>query len=318
MEHSPLASLLFSASSDIVKGDLFANSTAGQLVPTAGVDPGRGEWSHAAFVPHPLPPESPELSGATYRAVADARASLAALDSTARSLPNPRLFRQTTLRVEAQSTAALEGTYEPLMKVLAADDNAEKDPLLREVLNYLVVAEAAFEWSQERRALTVSMLGQLQERLMEGTRHVTPETGHVRDVQVVIGRRPDADLTELPIKAAPFVPSPPGPDLVARLGDLLDWMSPAHSSTTSPPAAMTWTTARKPSGTLGSPLIAADASRSPAGSHVAATSGKSGSLSRFHQKTRHTTSTPKNNSLWPARFSTNLTAPASKTVPPPA
>ena len=205
--------------------DLFANSPAGQLVPIAGVDPGRGEWTHAAFFPHPLPPVSPELSGATYRAVADARASLAALDSTARSLPNPRLFRQTTLRVEAQSTAALEGTYEPLMKVLAADDDAEKDPSLREVLNYLVVAEAAFGWSQERRALTVSMLGQLQERLMEGTRHRTPQTGHVRDVQVVIGRRQDADLTELPIMAAQFVPAPPGPDLAARLGDLLTWMS---------------------------------------------------------------------------------------------
>lgn len=197
---------------------MFANSSARQLVPITGVDPVRGERTHAAFVPYPLPEESPELSGATYRAVADARASLAALDSTARSLPNPRLFRQTTLRVEAQSTAALEGTYEPLMKVLAADDDAEKDPSLREVLNYLVVAEAAFGWSQERRALTVSMLGQLQERLMEGTRH-----------QVVIGRRQDADLKELPVKAAQFVPAPPGPDLAARLSDLLIWMSSDHS-----------------------------------------------------------------------------------------
>ncbi|WP_282004843.1 Fic family protein [Propioniciclava sinopodophylli] len=211
-----------------MRRDLFANSAVGQLVPIAGVDPVRGEWTHAAFVPDPLPGESPELSGATYRAVADARASLAALDSTARSLPNPRLFRQATLRVEAQSTAALEGTYEPLMKVLAADDDAEKDPSLREVLNYLVVAEAAFGWSQERRALTVSMLGQLQERLMEGTRHRSSQTGRVRDVQVVIGRRQDADLNELPIKAAQFVPAPPGPDLTARLSDLLIWMSGDH------------------------------------------------------------------------------------------
>ena len=149
------------------------------------------------------------------------------ISSLLRSLPNPRLFRQATLRVEAQSTAALEGTCEPLMKVLAADDD-EKDPSLREVLNYLVVAEAAFGWSQERRALTVSMLGQLQERLMDGTRHVTPQTGHVRGVQVVIGRRQDADLTELPIKAAQFVPAPPGPDLAARLSDLLTWMSTDH------------------------------------------------------------------------------------------
>ena len=154
-----------------MKLELFANSPVGQLVPIVGVDPMRGEWTHAAFVPDPLPDRSPELSGATYRAVADARAALAALDSTARALPNPRLFRQATLRVEAQSTAALEGTYEPLARVLAADDEV-KDPSLREVLNYLVVAEAAFAWSQERRPLTVSMLSQLQQRLMKGTRHL--------------------------------------------------------------------------------------------------------------------------------------------------
>ena len=208
--------------------ELFANSPVGRLVPIAGVDPVRGEWKHAAFVPDPLPNLSPELSGATYRAVADARAALAALDSTARSLPNPRLFRQATLRVEAQSTAALEGTYEPLARILAADEDIIKDPSLREVLNYLVVAETAFSWSKEQRPLSSSMLSQLQQRLMEGTRHVGRQTGHVRDIQVVIGRREDAALTELPIKASQFVPAPPGPDLEARLGDLLGWMSAAH------------------------------------------------------------------------------------------
>lgn len=84
----------------------------------------RGEWMHAAFIPHPLSAESPELAGTTYRAVANARAALAALDSTARALLNPTLFRQTTLHVEAQSTAALEGTYEPLARVLGAEDRS--------------------------------------------------------------------------------------------------------------------------------------------------------------------------------------------------
>lgn len=175
-----------------------------------------------------MPSRSPDLSGATYRVVADARAALAALDSTARALPNPTLFRQTTLRVEAQSTAALEGTYEPLARVLAADDDLIKDPSLREVLNYLVVAEAAFSWSQERRPLSVSMLSQLQQRLMDGTRYAGAQSGHVRDIQVVIGRRDDATVGELAIKAAQFVPAPPGPDLEARVRDLMAWMSEDH------------------------------------------------------------------------------------------
>jgi Fic family protein len=220
-----------------VKLELFTNSPVGQLIPIAGVDPVRGEWTHAAFLPHPLPDQSPELSGATYRAVANARAALAALDSTARSLPNPGLFRQTTLRVEAQSTAALEGTYEPLTRVLAGAEDATKDPSLREVLNYLAVAEAAFAWSQERRPLTVPMLSQLQERLMEGTRHAGPQTGHLRDIQVVIGRRDDASPGELPIKAAQFVPTPPGPDLDARVRDLLAWRSTDHHDAVDPVVA---------------------------------------------------------------------------------
>ncbi len=220
-----------------MKLELFTNSPVGQLVPIAGVDPVRGEWRHAAFVPDPLPARSPELSGASYRAVANARAALAALDSTARGLPNPRLFRQTTLRVEAQSTAALEGTYEPLARVLAADEDVVKDPSLREVVNYLIVAETAFAWSQERRPLSVSMVNQLQQRLMEGTSHHGAQSGHLRDIQVVIGRREDADPQELPIKAAQFVPAPPGADLEARLRDLLSWMSSDHADEFDPVVA---------------------------------------------------------------------------------
>lgn len=220
-----------------MKLELFANSPVGKLVPIAGVDPRRGEWTHAAFVPDPLPTHSPELSGATYRAVANARAALAALDSTARALPNPALFRQTTLRVEAQSTAALEGTYEPLARVLTGDDDALKDPSLREVLNYLVVAETAFGWSQERRPLSVSMLSQLQHRLMDGTRHSGSQSGHVRTIQVVIGRRDDAALNDPPIKAAQFVPAPPGPDLEARIRDLSGWMTADHGDEFDPVVA---------------------------------------------------------------------------------
>ena len=58
--------------------------------------------------------EMPALSGATYLRVADARAALAALGSTGQRLPDPTFLRSPTLRTEAQSTSALEGTYAPL------------------------------------------------------------------------------------------------------------------------------------------------------------------------------------------------------------
>ena len=68
--------------------------------------------------------------------VANARAALAALDSTARQLPNPKLLRRPSLRREAQSTSALEGTYEPLQAVLTADDEGPTSLTMREVLNF--------------------------------------------------------------------------------------------------------------------------------------------------------------------------------------
>ena len=83
---------------------MFRNDAPGELVAISGSDPALGPWKHRAFVPSPLGPDMPTLSPATYLRVADARAALAALDSTAQQLPNPTLLRSPTLRTEAQST----------------------------------------------------------------------------------------------------------------------------------------------------------------------------------------------------------------------
>ncbi len=204
---------------------LFGPAAPGDLVPIAGTDPQRGPWTHRAFVPHPLPKITPDLSRATYRAVADCRAALAALDSTARRLPNPRLFRRPALQAEAQSTSALEGTYAPLAEVLMADEERPTNVDVREILNYVSMADTAFHWVETGRPLTVSMLTELQAILVARTRAESAESGDVRAQQVVIGRRKDAEVNELPIHAARFIPSPPGLDLRASLQDLLDWMS---------------------------------------------------------------------------------------------
>jgi len=202
----------------------FTDDSPGSLVHVSGTDSRRGEWEHYAFVPHPLPNESPNLTGATYRVVADARAALAALDSTARRLPNPRLFRQPSLQAEAQSTSALEGTYAPLAEVLIADREKPENLDMREILNYVTVASNAFRWIEEGNPLTVSMLSGLQEMLVRGTRSENASSGTVRDHMVVIGQREGAGSPDFPIHAARFVPPPPGPDLQASVHDLLDWM----------------------------------------------------------------------------------------------
>lgn len=203
----------------------FTDNAPGSLVKIAGTDPRRGEWTHMAFVPEPLTLESPDLTGPTYRAVADARAALAALDSTARRLPNPRLFRRPSLRAEAQSTSALEGTYAPLAQVLTADEDRPQNTDMREVLNYVAMAEGAFRWVEQGRPLTVSTLEQLQQVLVDQTSSEGPESGEIRDHQVVVGQRRGAKPSDLPVHAARFVPSPPGLDLQANLRDLLMWMA---------------------------------------------------------------------------------------------
>ena len=216
---------------------LFQNAPFGKLVPISGSLPGGRSWDHWAFLPDPLGEASPELSGRAYRHVGEARAALAALDATAQRLPNPRLFRSSTFRLEAQSTAALEGTYEPLARVLAADSDDVQDPSLREVLNYVIVAEVAFDNAEDGRGWSLSTLEDLQAMLVRGTSSEREHSGQIRPVQVVIGRREGAPPGEIPIKAARYVPPPPGPDLEARLRDLMSWMQADHTGQIDPVVA---------------------------------------------------------------------------------
>ena len=169
------------------------------------------------------------IGRATPLNTVDTRAALGALDSASRLLPNPQLLRLPTLRKEAQSTSALEGTYAPLDEVLAADRDEAATGNMREVLNYVDVAETAFKWQQEGRPLSITSFCQLQARLVGGTASETPQSGNVRDIQVVIGNSAGA-----PIEESRFVPMPPGQDLEARFRDLIDWISTDHRQSIDP------------------------------------------------------------------------------------
>lgn len=215
---------------------MFVDSTMGVLVPIHGVDAYQGEWSHRAFMPEPLPYAAPLLQGSTYMAVADARASLAALDNTARQLPNPQLLRHPTLQREAQSTSALEGTYAPLESVLTADEDNPRTAELTEVLNYVRMANVGFEHVREGRLITVTFLSEVQGMLMRGTT-LAGESGRVRTSQVVIGGRSGSPAGSFPVHAARFVPPPPGIDLESRLRDLTDWIQADHREVIDPVVA---------------------------------------------------------------------------------
>lgn len=157
---------------------------------------------------------------ATFNEVAAARAALAALNSTARQLPNPGLLRRPTLRREAQSTSALEGTYAPLQAVLAADeDHDPADANLREVLNYVHTAEHAFAWHADGRPLTLNLLTELHGILVHETSADTDQAGRLRSIQVAIGGHPGGRVQD-----SRFVPRPPGTELEAQFRDWLRWV----------------------------------------------------------------------------------------------
>jgi Fic family protein len=215
---------------------MFDNDAPGHLLPIRGVDPVLGAWEHRAFMPNPLPTETPALESTTYLSVANARAALAALDSTARQLPNPTLLRLPTLRREAQSTSALEGTYAPLSDVLTADEDDPATAELIEVLNYVRMANLGFARIADGQSLTLPLLSELQGILMRGT-PLHDAFGRVRDGQVVIGRRTDADPFGFPIHTARFVPAPAGMTLETGVRDAIDWMQVDRSDVIDPVVA---------------------------------------------------------------------------------
>ncbi len=201
----------------------YRNSPVGIVVPISGTDTRFGEtYEHWAFVPHPLPNEV-ELSSAARDAVTEAALALGRLDQAGRQIPNPALLRRPTLRREAQSTSALEGTYAPLTDVFGAEDSAEaKTPELREILNYVATAEYAYRWVGERGRITRGLICELHALLMRGSTADAERAGAVRDIQVVIGSGGR-------IREARFVPSPPGHELETGLTDLLDWIDRPRS-----------------------------------------------------------------------------------------
>jgi Fic family protein len=208
-------------------------SPIGRLIPILGPDPVSHEIVEGqAFLPASLP-DDVTLSTGTWNAVNAATAALARLDGAARLIPSPGLLRRPTLRREAQSTSALEGTFAPFADVLAADehDQGNLTAELREVLNFERMAELAFSWPEDR-PLTLGMLGELQRTLVRGTAGELSDAGGLRDRIVVIGARGRG------FDEARFIPPPDGDQLRAEVEKLLTWIEEPPELPTVVQAAM--------------------------------------------------------------------------------
>jgi Fic family protein len=200
--------------------DALGASPVGQLVPITGNDQRTGgHYDYWAYLPDPLP-AGLSLTSSTWTAVARAEAALARLDQAGRQVPRPELLRQPSLRREAQSTSALEGTLAPIEDVLGSElEHRESASVeVREILNYVAAAEEGFAWVRER-PLTTGLLGGLQQVLVRGTLGEYSDAGSVRDRQVVIGARGST------IAEARFIPPAPGDHLEIGLREWVDWVN---------------------------------------------------------------------------------------------
>ena len=205
----------------------FQNSPSGRLLKI-----GSGEAAYWAFMPNPLPPALP-FDVELVHALSDADRALGELSGLGRTIPNPQLLIRLFVRREAVLSSRIEGTqadiadlyaYEagqlPLPGVRPAPPEAD----VREVFNYV----RAMEYGLERlNTLPVSLrlMRELHERLMDGVRGEQATPGEFRRSQNWIGR-PACGLNE-----AEYVP-PPMPEMQEALAALESYL---HGENTYPP-----------------------------------------------------------------------------------
>lgn len=198
--------------------DRLRSSPVGRLVPIA-VSEGGKTVDHFAFVPNPLPARL-ELSQKGWAVVIDAAHHLGRLDAIARELlPNPMLLSRPTIRREAVSTSALEGTYAPAAEVLSSevDEDQPRSQAVVEVLNFIRATERGIELIG-KLPVCVRMACELQGILVRGTPSEDHQAGKVRDTQVIVGPYKGCS-----VKEATFIPPPPGNELHAGLDSWERW-----------------------------------------------------------------------------------------------
>ena len=183
--------------------------------PRAGVylpQPG----GYRAFIPSPLPPTPPVvMDDAMQQALSLADRALGRLDGSIRTLPNPDLFVFMYVRKEAVLSSQIEGTQSSLNDLLEAEAaifDAERPRDVDEVLNYVRAMNYGLA-RLDTLPLSVRLIREIHQQLLEGVRGGNKQPGALRQTQNWIG---PAGCT---LNNATFVPPPPQ-QVPQVLGDL--------------------------------------------------------------------------------------------------
>lgn len=167
---------------------------------------------YRAFLPADLPPVPPiAMEPELIRLLSDADRALGRLDGVATVLPNPDLFVAMFVRQEAVLSSQIEGTQSTLQDILSyeADNFARTRPGdVEEVVNYVAAMNHGLRRLPEL-PLSLRLIKEIHERLMEGVRGSEKTPGEFRRSQNWIGPA-GCDLS-----TADFVPPPPHEMMVA-------------------------------------------------------------------------------------------------------
>lgn len=199
----------------------FEASPVGELLPIK-VEEGTDRFvEHFAFNPSPLP-DQVNLKPSTWAAAIDASHDLGRLDAVARErLPSPALLARPTIRREAVSTSALEGTFAPAADVLSSeiDSDRPRTQAVTEILNFIRATERGIELLEDL-PVCIRMAKELQGILIAGTPSDDWQRGEIRQTQVLIGPYQGCGIRE-----ALFVPPTPGQHLEAGLDGWERWVN---------------------------------------------------------------------------------------------
>jgi len=201
----------------------FSKDSWGRVIRTAG--------GYDAFVPSRLPPKL-ELNWELVASLSRADRRLAELAGAAGTLPNSHLLIAPFIRREAVLSSQIEGTQASLSDLFlyeaapsgTRDSRREGVSDVREVANYVHALDYGLK-RLETLPISLRLMRELHERLMEGVRGDRLTPGEFRRSQNWIGR-PGCTLDE-----AVFVP-PPVEEMTKALSDLEAFL---HSPSTLPP-----------------------------------------------------------------------------------
>jgi Fic family protein len=175
----------------------------------------RQTTGYRAFIPASLPPVQPiDIDPEMQKLLSDADRALGRLDGSIQTLPHPDLFVFMYVRKEAVLSSEIEGTQASINDLLKAEADVFDPQTPRdvdEVLNYV----KAMNYGLRRLSdlpLSVRLIREIHERLLEGVRGHTLQPGELRRSQNWIGPQGSNLMT------ATFIP-PPHPEVPQALSD---------------------------------------------------------------------------------------------------